>query len=137
METSLLTTIIDEQYLLEQCTPEERLTYIYALLRVGTDGVGKYSIPLEAFRLGIEASALRDILNKFEKSFVLFYYEGHIAIPNYSQTIRTALPFSDLRDDIPSHISDYFMYRMEAMGNQIARDEELGLQLGLQIAQEM
>ena len=133
METSLLTTIIDEQYLLEQCTPEERLAYIYALLRVGTDSIGKYSIPLEAFRLGIEASALRDILDKFEKSFVLFYYEGHIAIPDYNITIRTIFTFSDQRQDIPSHIRDYFMYRMEAMGNHIAMIE----QQMIEIAQEM
>lgn len=133
MTTDLLKTIVDEQYLLEQCTTEERLAYIYALLRVGTDGVGKYSIPLEAFRLGIEESALKRILDKFEASFVLFYYDGYITIPYYNMTIKTTIPFSSFRDDISSHVSDYFMYRMEEMCKQIHMTE----QQMIEIAQEM
>jgi len=132
MDTSLLKTIIDEEYLLG-CTPEEKLVYIYALIRVGSDGLGRYSIPLEAYRLGIEASALKRILDKFEESFVLFYYDGYIAIPDYNMTIKTTIPFSDLRDDISSHVSDYFMYRMEKMGKQIDMTE----QQMIEIAQEM
>lgn len=132
MTTDLLKTIVDEEYLLG-CTPEEKLVYIYALIRVGADGLGRYSIPLEASRLGIEESALKRILDKFEESFVLFYYEGHIAIPYYNMTIKTTIPFTNFRDDIPSHVSDYFMYRMEKMCKQIHMTEEQMIE----IAQEM
>lgn len=132
MTTDLLKTIVDEGYLLG-CTPEEKLVYIYALIRVGADGLGTYSIPLEAFRLGIEESALKRILDKFEESFVLFYYDGYIAIPYYNMTIKTIIPFSSFRDDISSHVSDYFMYRMEEMCKQIHMTE----QQMIEIAQEM
>jgi hypothetical protein len=76
----------DDKYIVEK-DPIEKLLFIYLLTNPLTNILGIYEISLSriAFDTGLEKEMVLKILERFEKDNKVKYYEGYIALKNFTK----------------------------------------------------